>query len=188
MGAAPTTPTTTTGTVTVTTTYLHLPDRTAFRPAFSDNPDLSVVQAREPLVPFYRFLYRTVGEGVTWTERLKWSDAQLGAYLALPTTTLFVLHYRGTPAGYVELDTASEEPDTEIAYFGLFAAFRGRGFGKHFFSWGVQRAFDEGAGRVWLHTCTLDSPIALVNYRARGFVPYRTTTQDEAIEQGEQGE
>jgi len=26
-----------------------------------------------------------------------------------------------------------------------------------------------GASRVWLHTCTLDHPSALANYKARGF-------------------
>jgi hypothetical protein len=33
-----------------------------------------------------------------------------------------------------------------------------------------------GATRVWLHTCTLDSPVALPNYEARGFVRYRSET------------
>ena len=32
-------------------------------------------------------------------------------------------------------------------------------------------------GRVWLHTCTLDSPPALANYRARGFRVYRSETR-----------
>jgi hypothetical protein len=31
-----------------------------------------------------------------------------------------------------------------------------------------------GASRVWLHTCTLDSPRALPAYQARGFVPFRS--------------
>jgi hypothetical protein len=29
---------------------------------------------------------------------------------------------------------------------------------------------------VWLHTCTLDDPAALPNYRARGFRPYKQET------------
>lgn len=32
--------------------------------------------------------------------------------------------------------------------------------------------------RVWVHTCTLDGPHALANYRARGLTVYRT--EDEA--------
>lgn len=166
-------------TVTVTTTYLHLPSRTNFRPAFSDDPNLLVIQARAPLVAFYRFLYDAVGRDYAWTDRLAWSDDALHAHLARPAVTLLVLYWRGTPAGYIELDAAPAEPGTEIAYFGLIPAFHGRGFGKHLLSVGVQRAFDDGAARVWLHTCTLDGPYALANYQARGFRPYRTTTHEQ---------
>ncbi len=87
----------------------------------------------------------------------------------------------GAPAGYVELDRASAEPGTEVAYFGIIPAFHGRGFGRHLLSVGVQRAFDDGAERVWVHTCTLDGPYALANYRARGFVEYRTTTHQQIV-------
>ena len=51
-------------TVSVTTTYLHLPARAAFHPALSADPELLVLAAREPLVPFYRFLYDAVGRGL----------------------------------------------------------------------------------------------------------------------------
>jgi ribosomal protein S18 acetylase RimI-like enzyme len=168
-------------TVTVTTTYLHLPSREHFSPAMIDHPDLLVFEAREPLPAFYRFLYSAVGQDYYWIDRLVWSDAELQAYLARPTVTLLVLYWRGTPAGYIELEAASVEPGTEVAYFGIIPGFHGRGFGKHLLSVGVQRAFDDGAERVWLHTCTLDGPYALANYQARGFVPYRTTTHQQML-------
>lgn len=168
-------------TVTVTTTYLAMPSRAAFRPAFSADPDLVVMQAREPLPAFYRFLYGTVGGPYNWTDRLRWTDERLATYLAQPTLTLLVLYVRGTPAGYVELNQASDEPGTEVAYFGLFEAFQGRGLGKHLLSIGVQRAYDDGAERVWVHTCTLDGPHALANYQARGFVPYETTQHEQEV-------
>jgi hypothetical protein len=38
----------------------------------------------------------------------------------------------------------------------------------------VQRAWSQGAERVWLHTCSLDGPHALANYQARGFQIYQT--------------
>lgn len=170
-------------TVMVTTTYLHLPSRGAFRPAVRDDPALLVLQAREALPEFYHFLYGTVGRDYGWTDRLAWSDAALREHLGRPTTTLLVLYARGTPAGYVELDAAPHdgEEGTEVAYFGLFPAFHGRGLGKHLLSVGVGRAFDDGAGRVWVHTCTLDGPHALANYRARGFTPYKTTTHQHSV-------
>lgn len=170
-----------THTVSVTTTYLHIPERSYFRPSFSDGPDILILQAHAALPLFYRFLYNAVGQEYHWTDRNAWSDRELETYLARPTTTLLVLYVRGTPAGYVELNAASEEPGTEVAYFGLIPAFHGRGLGKHLLSVGVQRAFEDGAERVWVHTCSLDGPHALANYRARGFIPYRTTTHEQVI-------
>jgi ribosomal protein S18 acetylase RimI-like enzyme len=167
--------------VTVTTTYLEIVGREGFAPSFLDNPDLTIIEAHEPLAPFYRFLYGTVGADYNWTDRLGWSDERLVAYLGSRTVTLLVLYYRGTPAGYVELNADSDAPGTEVAYFGLFPQFHGRGFGKHLLSTGVARAFDDGAERVWVHTCTLDGPHALKNYQARGFRPYKITTHEQPI-------
>lgn len=170
--------------VTVTTTYLEIPSRSAFRPATLESSDLLLLEAGEALPAFYRFLYDAVGRDYEWTDRLHWSDAELKTYLDRPSVTLLVLYYHGTPAGYVELDSASSEPGTEVAYFGIIPAFHGRGFGKHLLSAGVQLAFDNGAERVWVHTCTLDGPYALANYRARGFVAYKTTTHQQVIVRG----
>ena len=167
--------------VTVTTTYLHIPSRAHFRPVLIDDPHVQAIQAHKATADFYRFLYGSVGRDYHWIDRLAWSDAQLEAHLARPTTTLLVLYVRGVPAGYVELDTASSEPGTEVAYFGLISLFHGRGLGKHLLSLGVQRAFDDGARRVWVHTCSLDGTHALANYRARGFIPYHTTKHEQTL-------
>ena len=175
-------------TVEVTTTYLHIPGRDAFRPALSpDDPDLQLIQAREPLPAFYRFLYGTVGHDYYWLDRLAWSEERLHAHLARPEVTLLVLFVRGTPAGYIELDAVAAEPGTEIAYFGLIGSFLGRGLGRRLLSAGVQRAFDDGAGRVWVHTCSLDGPYALATYQGRGFVPYKTVTHTETLPGGPPG-
>ena len=164
-----------------TTTYLHLPDAAAFRPSFDEDVDISIVEAREPSVPFYRFLYAGVGDAYRWTDRLRWSDDRLFAYLARPTVRMFPLYYAGTPIGYTELDAAPDEPSgpgTEIAYLGIFPAYHGRGYGKHLLSFGVARAFEAGATRVWLHTSSFDGRHAVANYTARGFVPYRVVTDE----------
>lgn len=169
-----------TRTVSVTTTYLHLTARDRFRPAFVAHPDLLILEMREPSVSLYRFLYDAVGRDFAWIDRLPWTDARYLTYLSRPTTTVLVLYVGGVPVGYIDLDASAGEA-TEIAYFGLVRAVHGRGFGKHLLSVGVQRAFEDGAERVWLHTCTLDGPHALANYLARGFVPYKTMTRDEPV-------
>jgi ribosomal protein S18 acetylase RimI-like enzyme len=168
-------------TVIVTTTYLHIPSRAQFRPSFISDPSARVVRIDNPSAVFYRFLYSNVGRDYHWIDRFAWSDEQLCAHLSRPTTTLLVLYVEGLPAGYVELDAASSEPGTEVAYFGLIGAFHGRGLGKHLLSVGVQRAFDDGAERVWVHTCSLDGRHALANYCARGFIPYQTVRHEQTL-------
>lgn len=170
-----------TQTVTVTRTYLHLPERSLFRPSFLHDPDVLVMEAREVMPEFYLFLYSTVGRHHYWRDRLRWSHEELREYLSEPSVTLVVLYLRGTPGGYIELNAAHKDEGVEIPYFGIMPPFQGRGLGKHLLSCGVQRAFEEGAQRVWLDTCTLDGPYALANYQARGFRPYRTETYQQVL-------
>jgi GNAT superfamily N-acetyltransferase len=83
--------------------------------------------------------------------------------------------YNGDTAGYFELKKW-EDGSTEIAYFGLLQKFIGRGLGKYLLTSAVERAWADGATRVWLHTCTDDDTAALPNYLKRGFKPYKIET------------
>ncbi len=51
------------------------------------------------------------------------------------------------------------------------------GLGKYLLSYGITRAWEADIQRVWLHTCNLDSPYALDNYRKRGFEVYDVQQQ-----------
>jgi len=77
-----------------------------------------------------------------------------------------------TPVGYFELARQGGD-DIEIAYLGLLPRFIGQGFGGILLTAAASRAWELGANRVWVHTCTLDHPQALSNYQARGFRVYR---------------
>jgi GNAT superfamily N-acetyltransferase len=116
-------------------------------------------------VQFYRFLYDSVGDQWAWRDRRLMSDYELAT--ALDHASVYVLYVDGVPAGYVEL--ARHADSTEIAYFGLRPAYMGRGLGKYLLSFGIARAWDEGAQRVTVHTCNNDAPQALPNYLKRGF-------------------
>ena len=158
----------------LTITYLELHKHMPYQLSLEAPPHTLIMQASTPLPAFYRFLYKEVGHEYAWVDRLPWTDADLHAYLCCPDIVLLVLYVQGVPAGYIELDQANaEEPGTKIAYFGLMPAFHGHGHGLYLLSVGIQRAFDAGASRIWLNTCTLDGPYALANYQARGFVPYK---------------
>jgi GNAT superfamily N-acetyltransferase len=161
---------------TLLTTYLHMTDRSQFRPAFSDDTDgVMIMSINAPAVRFYRFLYSSVGEQWRWRDRLIMPEDELETILSASETSVHVLYVHGVPAGYVEL--FRQDGGTEIAYFGLCPEFIGRGLGKHLLSYGIARAWEQGTSRVWVHTCNLDGPHALSNYLKRGFTIYDTHIQ-----------
>ena len=159
-------------------TYLQLTDRGEFREAFGDFPDLTVARVTNPSPALYRSCYRTVGEQYHWRDRWDWSDAEIRAHLAQPEIHIYVAEQTGRFAGWYELRSVPDEASVEIAYFGLAPGAIGRGLGKHLLSCAVRDAWALAPARVWLHTCTLDHPAALPNYRKRGFVAYKTETYE----------
>lgn len=157
---------------TLVTTYLEMVDRGQFKPTFVHDDEVSILPMETPDPSFYMFLYRSVGEGWSWRDRLLLSRSELCDLLSSPNRSVYVMYVSGIAAGYVELDKQGDS--VEIAYFGLREEFMGRGLGKHLLSYGISQAWKKGARRVWLHTCNLDSPHAMSNYLKRGFAVYQT--------------
>jgi GNAT superfamily N-acetyltransferase len=153
-------------------TTWHLEMRARPEPRASTPPAGARVEKVEPASPqLNAWLYRTVGAAWQWTDRLIWSERDWREWVDRPEVETLVLYEGNEIAGYVELE-AQAEGNVEVAYFGLLQQFIGRGLGGYLLSIGVQRAWDMGAKRVWVHTCSLDGPHALPNYLARGFRIY----------------
>jgi len=164
----------------VTTTHLEMTDRSQLRPAASGATPWSLVRAEVPCPELNRFLYAAVGAGWWWYTRLPWDYARWTAYLDRPELETWVAYVSGTPAGYFELERQRPD-DVELAYFGLMPRFVGRGLGGGLLTAAIARGWDMGAARVWVHTCDLDHPRALANYRARGFRVFRVEQQIEEL-------
>ena len=156
----------------VTRTYLQLNRADELNAAPAPQARAEIVQVINCPASFYRYLYAEVGRLYHWTDRLPWTDAEINAHLARAEMTLWLMVVEGAPAGYFEPERHADG-STEIAYFGLLQEFLGRGLGKHLLTEAVTRAWQQGANRVWLHTCTLDDPAALPNYLKRGFKPFK---------------
>ena len=157
----------------VVRTYLELSTPETFRPTRPFGPGTRLLR-HDPCAPAdYRRLYAAVGGPWYWRDRLTWDDATLRAHLQSPDIAVWELLVDDTSAGYFELRKSGND-EVEIAYFGLVPQFIGRGLGGALLTAAVEEAWRFGGRRVWLHTCTLDSPHALPNYKARGFRPYRT--------------
>ncbi|MFB9662836.1 GNAT family N-acetyltransferase [Glycomyces mayteni] len=167
--------------MTLTTWYFEMRDRADLHAAKAPAEAVSVVRAEIPSVEYSAFLYTAVGADWNWTDRRVWSGDEWRAYLERPGVETWVGYVRGTPIGFAELD-GSNAGEVELAYFGLLPGFIGQGFGGHLLSEGIARAWTlherwpslAAPARVWGHTCTDDSPVALRNYESRGFRVYRT--------------
>lgn len=138
-------------------------------------PETQLVKLEIPLPPLNRFFYQEVGKLWQWKDRLIWTEEEWQNWVERETLQTWMLILRGTPAGYFELDT--QDGDVEIAYFGLLPEFLGKGLGGGFLSAAIEKAWEMGVKRVWVHTCSLDHPHALNNYQARGFQIYRESRE-----------
>ncbi|HML10559.1 MAG TPA: GNAT family N-acetyltransferase [Stellaceae bacterium] len=168
-----------------TVTYLEMLERPPPRVLPAPLGKLALMRAEGCSVPFYRYLYNTVGERWLWYARRVWSDAALAAELQKQTTEIFVLYVGGVPAGYFELD-AAEPRETLLAYFGLMPEFIGRRLGPFLLNAAIERAWSRPIERFWVHTCTFDHPRALPLYQRAGFVVYarRSVSFDDPRESG----
>lgn len=140
-------------------------------------PGLAVMHARNPTVAYYRSLYDAVGRDYDWTSRKKLSDEELAAIIQDPLDEMHVLTVDGQPAGFAELDRRKPD-EIELVQFGLTAPHIGKGLGKYFLQWTIDKAWSYEPRRFWLHTCTKDHPNALSNYLKAGFVIYKEEVKE----------
>jgi len=152
-------------------------DPSALEGSEAPGPGVSVGRVEDPPPDLWRFLYTEVGRDYHWIDRLSWTDDEIRAYLADSGLELWLLKEGEETAGYFELRTHADEA-VEIAYFGLLPRFVGRGLGKFLLTRAVERAWERGATRVWLHTSSLDHSSALPNYLARGFSIWKQEVYD----------
>ena len=87
----------------VTVTFLRMDQapptqRSCLGPAFQ------IIRAQSPSVPFYRYLYNTVGADYLWWLRRTTPDHELAALLRDKAVAIHTLYANGEPAGFFELD------------------------------------------------------------------------------------
>ena len=150
------------GVTEVTRTYLEMDSTDDLRPAATPEPTPKIQRLDHCPAELFRFLYVEVGRQFRWTDRLSWTDEQVQRHLEDPRVSLWLMSSDDAAAGYFEL-REHDDASVEIAYFGLLPDCIGRGWGGFLLTRAVRAAWDLGAARVWLHTCTLDHPAALPN-------------------------
>lgn len=133
---------------------------------------LSIKAWTKPTPENYLALFRKVGERWLWLSRLLMNEAELTATIQHPDIEIFLVEQDGESVGFIELDFREPE-QCEIGFFGLIPELNGQGHGRWLMAETLTVAWRDGINRVWLHTCTLDSPHALGFYMNSGFVAFK---------------
>src|ERR1700722_7087820 len=163
--------------LTVEITYMELLG--AERRSTPVDRSFEVVMVNKPDVPFYRYLYNTVGEPWMWWRRRLLNDSDLQKLLWSPNTRVYVLYRDGQPSGFFELDLTNA-PDVELAYFGLLPFQVGTGRGRAALEQTLLCIDALSPRKITVNTCTADHPRALNSYLTAGFmiVGKKTETWD----------
>ncbi|GLP95113.1 GNAT family N-acetyltransferase [Paraferrimonas sedimenticola] len=145
--------------------------------AVTDNKGMVILEAQVPDFQLNRHLYQAVGAAWQWKDKLSMTDEEWQEYANDPNLRTYVGYVKGTIAGYYELQM-QDGGDVEIRYFGLTPDFIGKGLGGFLLSQALRSAWElPNTKRVWVHTCDMDHPGALSNYKARGMRHYKTETE-----------
>jgi ribosomal protein S18 acetylase RimI-like enzyme len=123
-----------------------------------------------------KFFYKNIGKKHKWIDRLVWTEAQWIDYVSNKNVKTYVFKFKNDLAGFFELISHGEKKEVEIAYFGLLEEFQNKKLGSYLLFQAIQKSFNGGIYRVWVHTCSLDHKNALNNYIARGMKIFKTET------------
>jgi len=160
-------------TISVETTYLEMLDFTNNNSNVVDeiNSDVFITKIHEISVNFYKFLYNEIGGKWGWSQRLLKSDKELENIINNPKTSIYVLYLKGVPSGFAEYQQY-DNLNFEIKYFGLLPKLNGKGLGKTLLNSTLAKIKELKPKRIFLQTCVLDSPSALLFYKKNGFEIY----------------
>lgn len=142
--------------------------------------EINFVSLEKPIdLSTYREYYAAVGLPYHWLDRLVMPDDELVSKINAPNALQFLMKISGETAGFLELIV--EDEFIEIQYFGLYPAFVGKGYGKYFLHWSINKAWSFAPKYVQLNTCSLDHPSALSVYKSAGFIKTHQTVEQRRV-------
>ena len=131
----------------------------------------SLKEASKDNFDLNKFFYKQIGKRHQWVDRLIWQDKDWLKYISNENLRTYIFKMENDLVGYFEL--IFNNYDCEIAYFGILEEFIGKGYGGFLLSEALKIGFKR-ANRIWVHTCSLDHPNAIENYKSRGMKIFKT--------------
>ena len=153
--------------------YLEIKNIEELKKVNLENNELKVKLLKKIDFNLNKFFYKQIGKNHRWTDRLSWNDNMWVNYVSDKSVNTFVLMYNKNLAGYFERIYNKQSNEFEIAYFGILHEYRNKKFGAYLLSKAIELSFQDGAKRVWVHTCTFDHKNAIKNYISRGMKVFK---------------
>jgi len=135
----------------------------------SDKYYLEKIESRD--FELNKFFYKQIGKKHQWIDRLAWQDKDWIKYVSDKNLETYVLKKDNDLIGYFELIYTKDS--CEIAYFGILEEYIGKGIGGHLLSEAIKIGLKK-TKRIWVHTCSLDHPHAISNYKSVGMKIFKT--------------
>ena len=133
--------------------------------------NLTIEEAKKNNFDLNKFFYKQIGKQHQWVDRLIWQDKNWIDYVSKKNLKTYILKQNNDYVGYFEL--IFDKDICEIAYFGILKEYIGKGYGGFLLSEALKIGF-KNANRIWVHTCSLDHPNAIENYKSRGMKVFKT--------------
>ena len=125
----------------------------------------------------YRDFYYGVGYANFWWERRLWTEEQWYALQDNAAVELWGLYENQKPAGYFELNFARLPKTAELAFFGLYPEYVGKGLGRMLLGQALNRLHEKSPEMILVNTCDLDHDAARPLYESCGFRRCKTVKQ-----------
>ena len=151
--------------------YLEINSINELKPKRTLLDDFTLFEAEKNNFDLNKFFYKQIGKKHQWVDRLIWQDKNWIEYVSKKNLKTFILQKNNDFVGYFEL--LFNKNECEIAYFGILEEFIGNGYGGFLLSEAIRIGF-KNANRIWVHTCSLDHPNAIENYKSRGMKVFKT--------------
>ena len=139
--------------------YLHLLSSEDLIKSNCKDTNLETLHEKKPTIDFCKFFYKEIGEDFFWRDRLKWSDGDWKNYISQDFFKLYILKSNNKLAGYYELLYDPISRSMEIAYFGIFKEFFGKGIGGYLLTDAILNSFKEKINKVWFILALLTIPM-----------------------------
>ena len=154
--------------------YLEISIEDNFKIKLKPSEDYKIELLESNNFELNKFFYKQIGKKYQWIDRLTWKNSDWIKYSSNKNLKTFILKKKEDLVGYFELILNVEIYESEIAYLGILEQYFNKGCGGYLLSEAIKKSFELGTKRVWVHTCSLDHPNAIENYKSRGMRVFKT--------------